>query len=440
MLWLLFIITLAICLFLTRRILSMRRLIRELEDSARSKRRFLAEESESTLKALGAHGLIRELNDAIDRYNYHEAENAGYSLQIEAMLRAVQEVVIVFNTERKVEFANRAAERLFRNGQSIKGLRLEGVLRSLALLELLENPEEAEVAKPKQITIEQDNETLWFEASCARVRGIAGQESSSLLLVLHDITQLKRLEVLRRDFVANVSHELRTPLTIIKGFAETLVDDDSTLNPDARLRFLGKIVSNAERLNVLVEDLLTLSRLESKPDQFEPIVQSLKDLMEETLENYRSRLHIGQQSISLVYDERVGDFAFDRFRVNQVLDNLIENVFRYAPDFTSLVMKVAFDEAEQMVVCSVNDDGPGIPIKDVPHIFERFYRVDKGRSRERGGTGLGLSIVKHIIQLHGGAVHAQCGPGGGTAIVFTLPYHSSDSLPKALDLVGNGRP
>lgn len=405
--WLLLSITLAVLAVLILRRLRLRRLMRELEDAARAKRRFLPEESHDTLKSFGIDGLIRELNSAIDSYNQHEAQNAGYSKQVEAILRAVQEVVIIFNAERKVEFANRAAELLFRKGQSLKGLRLDGVMRSLALLELLATPEEIGQVEPRQIDIQHEKETLWFEASCSRVRSIDGSDRAATLLVLHDITQLKRLEVMRRDFVANVSHELRTPLTIIKGFAETLVDDDSSITAESRVRFLGKIVSNAERLNVLVEDLLTLSRLESKPDQFEPVVQSLKALMEETIENYRARVRADRQAISLVFDERVGDFAFDRYRINQVLDNLIENVFRYAPDFTRLVLQVELDEAAGMVLCSVADDGPGIPAKDLPHVFERFYRVDKGRSRERGGTGLGLSIVKHIIQLHGGSVQAE---------------------------------
>ncbi|MGB0408493.1 MAG: sensor histidine kinase [Opitutales bacterium] len=425
MAWLLLILTIAALAALLHRNLRLRALLSDLEAAARSKRRLLPEESEQTLKSLGIDGLVRELNHSIDRYNDHEAQNAGYLRQAEAMLRAVQEVVIVFNAERKVEFANRAAEHLFRKGQSLKGLRLEGVMRSLALLELLDAPEEAEAAEPKQINIEQGSETLWFEASCVRVRSIEeGNKAQSTLLVLHDITELKRLEVMRRDFVANVSHELRTPLTIIKGFAETLVDDDASLKPEARLRFLGKIVGNAERLNLLVEDLLTLSRLESKPDQCDPAIQSLRDLMQETIENYRSRIELGKQAMTLAYDERVGDFAFDRFRLNQVLDNLIENVFRYAPEFTSLVLKVEFDAGANFVVCSVIDDGPGIPEKDVAHIFERFYRVDKGRSRERGGTGLGLSIVKHIIQQHSGTIHAESGPAGGTSIVFRLPYRT----------------
>jgi signal transduction histidine kinase len=185
------------------------------------------------------------------------------------------------------------------------------------------------------------------------------------------------------------------------------VEDEASIAPKSRIRFLEKIVSNAERLDVLVEDLLTLSRLESKPDQLEPSVQSLKALAEDCLENYRTRIDPQTQSITLEFDERVGDFAFDRYRLTQVFDNLTENVFRYAPDFTCLLLKVELDAPAGLVLCTVQDDGPGIPEKDLPHIFERFYRVDKGRSRERGGTGLGLSIVKHIIQLHGGTVHAE---------------------------------
>lgn len=428
--WLLLTITLLAGALLLRRHWRLRRLVRKLADAARAKRRFLPEESAASLKSLGIDGMVRELNAAIDRSNQHEAQNAGYSKQVEAMLRAVQEVVIVFNEERKVEFANRAAERLFRGGQSLNGLRLDGVMRSLSLLELLDAPEESGGAAPRQIQIEQDHETLWFEASCSRVRSYApalapsnsADRPHSTLLVLHDITRLKQLEVMRRDFVANVSHELRTPLTIIKGFAETLAEDDAQISPEARVRFLGKIVGNTERLNVLVEDLLTLSRLESKPDQVDAVAQSLQTLMEDCVESYRSRIDPDFQNIALEYDERVVDFAFDRYRITQVFDNLAENVFRYAPDFSRLVLRVELDPEDELVVCAVEDDGPGIPEKDLPHIFERFYRVDKGRSRERGGTGLGLSIVKHIIQLHGGSVHAESPAVGGARIVFTLPY------------------
>ena len=426
MTWVFLIAALVSIGWLVRRLLLLKRLVKEMEGAARAKRRLLPRESEAFLKSMGIEGLLRELNESIDHYNRQEESKAGHVMQVESMLRAVQEVVIVFNAERKVEFANRAAERLFRSGQSLQGLRLEGVMRSLALLELLESPEESDLAEPRQISLEQDHQTLWFEASCARVRSLPEQRGFSTLLVLHEITQLKRLEMMRRDFVANVSHELRTPITIIKGYAETLIEDSKSIDSSAQDRFLGKIVGNAERLNLLVEDLLTLSRLESKPDQLECHANSLKDLLEDTIESFRERMDPTKQSIQLNYDERVGRFAFDRFRLNQVLDNLFENVFRYAPEFSALDLSVQLDGSEKMVMCCIADDGPGIPGKDIPHIFERFYRVDKGRSRERGGTGLGLSIVKHIIQLHGGAVYADPEWKQGTKICFTLPYRKEE--------------
>ncbi|NBB79435.1 MAG: hypothetical protein GVY36_08320, partial [Verrucomicrobia bacterium] len=251
--------------------------------------------------------------------------------------------------------------------------------------------------------------------------GDSPKDAQSTLLVLHDITQLKALEVMRREFVANVSHELRTPLTIIKGFAEALIDDEATIDPVARKRFTTKIQNNAERLHVLVEDLLTLSRLESRPDQIETVEQPIEPLFSEVAENYRTRLVDGKQHIEVDVDPAITKVSFDRYRINQVLDNFIENTFRYAPDFTLLRLEAAYEPEDSCVRCSVIDDGPGISEKDLPHIFKRFYRVDKGRSRETGGTGLGLSIVKHIVQLHGGSVEAESKPGQGTRMSFRLP-------------------
>lgn len=419
MLWLLTIALFITTIWLLRHILRLRRLFRELDQSIRSNRRLLIEDSADTLKKIGALGLVDSLNGLIDSHNQAAAQKHGYSNQVEAMLGAVQEVVIVFNEDRVVEYANRSAEKLFRKGQSIQGLRLEGVFRSLMLLELLDTATKTESTDPKQIRIDQENETLWFEASCANVKGLDSTSSQSTLLVLHDITKLKSLEVMRREFVANVSHELRTPLTIIKGFAETLIDDEDTIDPKARSRFTSKILNNAERLHVLVEDLLTISRLESRPEQIEPIEQPLQPLFEEVAENYRNRIDPAKQTIEVQVTRNLGAIFYDRYLIHQVLDNFIENVFRYAPDFTTIRLEAVLEAGHAR--CSVVDDGPGIPEKDLPHLFERFYRVDKGRSRERGGTGLGLSIVKHIVQLHGGSVRAESQLGEGTRMSFTLP-------------------
>lgn len=427
MLWAITILLVAISIALFLHILRLRRLLRELDDAVRSQRRLLPEDSAETLQKIGALDLVDSLNALIDSHNQASAQKSGYSSQVEAILGAVQEVVIVFDADRTVQYANPAAERLFRVKKDLQGLRLEGVMRSLTLLELLENATKVERTEPAQITVEQSGQSLWFEASCARVKGMEGEGDLSTLLVMHDITKLKELEVMRREFVANVSHELRTPLTIIKGFAETLVDDNETIEPQPRLRFLEKILNNAERLHVLVEDLLTISRLESRPEQIEPFEQPLEALFDEVADDYRTRLDSEKQSIRVSVDGTIGSVLFDRYRIHQVLANLVENAFRYATNFTEIVLEAKLSTDKKTVVCSVIDDGPGIPEKDLPHLFERFYRVDKGRSRERGGTGLGLSIVKHIVQLHGGSISAESKLDQGTRMIFTLPYREPEA-------------
>lgn len=402
-------------------ILKVRSIVRDLADRLQEGRRFLLQERSTRLQHLGFNGVIRQMNQLVDRCESVKQEESGYSNQIEAVLGSIQEAVLIFDDSRMIEYANESARRLFQVGRPIKGAKLESFLRSPSLLDFLGNPMTGRETKLHQISLDWRGEPLWFEVSCAMVESIDGSGPVSTILVLHDITRLKSLEMVRRDFVANVSHELRTPLTIIKGFAETLKEDSDDLSNESKARFIGKIVNNAQRLHVLVEDLLTLSRLESKPDQIEMGMYSFKDLLTDALDNYRSRIVPERQKLELVYDERVGDFSFDRFRINQVVDNLVENAFRYAPEFTCLVIKVQLED-DGFVICSVADDGQGIPTKDLPHIFERFYRVDKGRSRERGGTGLGLSITKHIVQLHGGRVWAESVPGKGATFFFSLPH------------------
>ncbi len=403
-------------------VLKTRRTVGELQESVRLSRCMLLNESSASMKRLGLPGLIRETNGLIDRYRGYLDVESGLSNQLEAMLGSIQEAVIIFNDQHVIEFVNDSAQRLFQRARTLKGARLETALRSPSLLEFLNAYREDHSPKRQEVSVERLGEVLWFEVSCVAVRGVSAQDTESALLVLHDITRLKSLEEVRRDFVANVSHELRTPLTIIKGFAETLVEDHATLPVETRARFLDKIVNNAQRLHVLVEDLLELSRLESQSEQIQPAVQSLQQLLEETVEQYLPRLNAERQTMKLDFDERVGEFAFDRFRVQQVFDNLIENAFSYAPDFTLLAISVQYDDLKNSVHCTVTDDGPGIPQQDVPHIFERFYRVDKGRSRDSGGTGLGLSIIKHIVQQHGGSVSVESEAGQGAAFHFSLPY------------------
>lgn len=420
MLWLVTIFFFATTIWLLLYLRRMRQFVSDLTDAVHAQRRLLPEASDATIRWHGLKGLIDETNDFIERHKLYAEENTGYSKQIESMLRAVQEVLVIFDGSRVIEFASKKAEEVFNGGRSMKGLCVDASMRSLALLEFLEAYDNNSLNGDNQLSIETGGKVLWFEASCTRVRSILEPRQMSSLLVLHDITSLKSIEVMRREFVANVSHELRTPLTIIKGFAEALVDDHEILPIDLRARYLGKVLNNAERLHVLVEDLLTLSRLESKTDDYDPVVQPLEVLLKDIQEDYQSRLNAGQQ-ISVECEDSLPAVSFDRFRINQVLDNLVSNVFRYAPDFTILTISAHFSAASNVVICSVLDDGPGIPESDLDHLFERFYRVDKGRSQERGGTGLGLSIVKHIVQMHGGSVSVESKLGEGTQVSFSLP-------------------
>lgn len=404
-----------------------RAVIRRLEAAQRSERRLLHERSSYGARLIGLDALVQSSNKLMDQHHASALKEMGLTNQIEATLGAIQEIVLIFNKSRRIQFSNESAEQFFTGGQNMRGARLGAVLRSATLLEFLDAHEANLEAKKGEIIIEREGQELWFEVSCAKVLPHGDSEQASTLLVLHDITQLKSLELVRREFVANVSHELRTPITIIKGFAETLVDDYEVLPPQSHLRFLKKIINNSERLHSLVEDLLNLSRLESQPDQIEKNEASLLQLFEETVENNRKRLKNGKQEVYLHFDPQIKDFAFDAFKINQVLDNLVENVFRYAPNFTSLRLQAKLDASSNYIECCVADDGPGIPEKDLSHVFERFYRVDKGRSRERGGTGLGLSIMKHIVQLHQGTVWAESEIGKGTQVYFRLPYDRSSA-------------
>jgi signal transduction histidine kinase len=232
------------------------------------------------------------------------------------------------------------------------------------------------------------------------------------VFVLHDITALKRLEAVRRDFVANVSHELKTPLTVVRGYAETLVKDDP---PAAtRAQFLTAILENARRMQRLIDDLLDLSRIESRAWAPAPEPVDLEAVAREVW----SAIGAGTAfAVTLADDART--VHADPDAVRQVLTNVLENAARYTPAEGRVAVHAA--RAGGQVVVEIRDTGSGIPGEHLPRIFERFYRVDPHRSRAAGGTGLGLSIVKHLVEAHGGKVEAESRLGAGTTIRFTLP-------------------
>ena len=248
----------------------------------------------------------------------------------------------------------------------------------------------------------------------------AGPASGGVVAVLHDITRLKELEAIRKDFVANVSHELRTPLTSIRGFAETLLDGALEDRNNNR-RFVEIIKSHALRLSDLTMDLLTLATLESESFQLKPETIDLPALVHEVLESFRPLGLTKRQELEAVIEPRLPPIKADRDRIRQVLINLLDNAVKFTPEEGKISLEVRLNAERTGVELHVKDRGIGIPSSDLPRIFERFYRVDKARSREQGGTGLGLAIVKHIVEAHRGHVTVKSTLGQGSDFCVTLP-------------------
>lgn len=254
---------------------------------------------------------------------------------------------------------------------------------------------------------------LSVTASPIREQGIIG----GCVVVARDITAERRLEAMRRDFVANVSHELRTPLTAIKGYVETLLDGALEDKEHAR-EFLGVIGEHAKRLDNIVADLLKLSRLESGASLLEKSEIELKTLADGILAGFPARFLSGPVKVSNLLAPGLTARA-DRARLEQVFINLLDNAVKFTPQGGSV--EISAQDLRDSVKVLVRDNGSGIPAEHLPRLFERFYRVDKARSRELGGTGLGLSIVRHIVELHGGSVGVESAEGKGSTFWFTVP-------------------
>jgi len=238
------------------------------------------------------------------------------------------------------------------------------------------------------------------------------------IAVFHDITRLKQLEKIRQDFVANVSHELRTPLTTIKGYAETLLE--GALKEDQAFQFVQVIKRHTDRLTKIVEDLLMLSRIETREFQLKWEDVSVRDFIDDIIDFVRDPAE--RKKISLSRNEVPSSLRVkgDRSYLEQILMNLLDNAIKYTPEAGRVIVS-AVEKDSKDIQFSVQDNGIGIPKEDLSRIFERFYRVDKGRSKELGGTGLGLSIVKHLVQAHGGKVWVESQMGKGSTFCFTLP-------------------
>ncbi len=362
-------------------------------------------------------GLGENINQLASRF---ESALLGLSqdhARLLTVLTNMVEAVVAIDTSGRVLVANPAFGKLFGvDAENAMGKPLVEVLRHSGLNALThrildQKTEITEVIStwaPDEREFEAHGMPLLNNGACV-----------GALLVLHDITRIRKLEQIRKDFVANVSHELRTPLAAIKGFAETL-SSGGIEDKENRLSFVKSIENQADRMTALVDDLLDLTAIESGKNAPVKEPLSIGEIATEALDSLQQLA--GKKNVTLLADaslNRLPTVSFDKKQIKQVLVNLLQNAIKYNKDGGTVTIRG--EKQNDVVAIFVTDTGSGIPSSDLSRIFERFYRVDKARSREMGGTGLGLAIVKHIIEAHGGDVSVESTLGQGSTFRFTLP-------------------
>jgi two-component system phosphate regulon sensor histidine kinase PhoR len=368
--------------------------------------------------------LAHAFNNMSERLAEQLAQLEADREQLRMILGGMVEGVVALDAEQRILFANeRATQLLDLHPGNAAGHKLWEVVRRRPLQELVERA----LAGP-----EPQRQELSWNGPAARnltvhAARLPGQPPRGAVLVMHDTSDLRRLERVRQEFVANVSHELKTPLSVIKACVETLLDG-AVDDREHRGPFLSRIADQADRLHALILDLISLARIESGEEVFELKALPLGPVVAACLERHRARAEANRQVLEAVPPPHGlgADDAIawaDEEAVGQILDNLVDNALKYTPEGGNI--KVHWQAQNGQVRLDVEDTGIGIPEHDLPRIFERFYRVDKARSRELGGTGLGLSIVKHLVQAMRGAVHAASRPGKGTTFTVWLPRPSA---------------
>ena len=354
---------------------------------------------------------IGQVASALDRTARHLEENFAAlktsQHQLETLLNSMQDAVIAIGPDERVQWANQTMDDLVPQRTRLNSPVVETV-RDPDFLRAVRGASQAHTAFAGRATSIVPGRT--FDVTAAPLPG------GGAVAVLRDLTETERVEKTRRDFIANVSHELRTPLTSIQGYTETLLDSAPENNHSRD--FLEIIRKNATRMSRLTEDLLTLARVESGEQRFDAQPVPPGELLQEAVQSFRelARAH----GIELEVEDSAPDPVIaDREAIHQVFSNLIDNALKYAEASGRVV--VGARPADRGVEFYVRDFGPGISSEHLPRLFERFYRVDKARSRESGGTGLGLAIAKHIVLAHGGTIRAESELNHGCIFLFTLP-------------------
>src|SRR6266403_1978762 len=345
---------------------------------------------------------------------------AGRESGTQTILGAMQDGVLVVDARRYIVLMNRTFEKLFELRDAITGVPLLETVRNATLDRLIAETLRTGEAMRSELSLSdsQTNTERRVEVGAVPIKESVNGTSGAVVL-FHDITDLKQLDQIRSDFVANVSHELRTPLSILRGYIETLLDNPKTSREELS-RILGVMERHSKRLDLLAQDLLTLAQLESANPNLQLGNVDLSSFFGEVIRDWEKKLATKQLSVIVDVPLDMPTVRADRVRLEEALYNLLDNAVKYSREHGEI--RLMARQRDEQIVLSVSDHGIGISKEDLPRIFERFYRVDKARSTESiRGTGLGLAIVKHVAQLHGGHVEAESELGKGTTIRLLLP-------------------
>jgi two-component system, OmpR family, phosphate regulon sensor histidine kinase PhoR len=348
----------------------------------------------------------------------------------QTIFRAMQDGLLVVDVERRITLANETLGQLFGLSEISVGANLLETIRDATLDQLI--AETLRGGEPRQCELvlahSTDRSARYIELSAVPMKNDRSEVTGAVVL-FHDITELKKLDQVRRDFVANVSHELRTPLSILHGYIETLRDNPKTA-PGELARILEIMERHSKRLALLVDDLLVLAQLESAAPNVHFGKVRVAELFRNVVHDWEKKFAEKELKVIVDLSAKLPAIRGDETRLHEVLYNLLDNAVKYSHQHGEIRLQA--ERRGNEIALSVSDNGAGIGKDDLPRIFERFYRVDKARSRALGGTGLGLSIVKHIAQLHGGRVEAESELGRGTTVCVLIPaVGASDRAPPA---------
>ena len=368
---------------------------------------------------------IGQLERVATRLEGVTSQGESERVNLQAILGSLTEGVLVSDREGKIVLANGQFLRMFDLEDLPSGRTVMEATRLVEVDRAVEEINEVGGVRGLEVQV-PGNESRQAQTFAVNMAAIVegDQERSGVVVVFHDLSKLRRLEVVRQEFVTNLSHELRTPLSILAGYLETL-EDPSQLKGSEGKKIWAVLQRNCERLTLLVGDLLELSKMDSGQLELRKMARPPMEILQEVQEDWRRAFASKKVKLELECPEKLPAVQVDSLRMGQIFSNLMENALRFAPEGSVVKLTGKLGEAGREIEFTVEDEGEGIPEDKVDRVFERFFRVDGGRVREKGGTGLGLSIVKHLVQLHEGRVWAKSRAGEGTQIILTLPCSKS---------------